>query len=241
MKLANPLYYPLAVLAGGIMFIGGVRFLGLHGAIMLPASAAVATVGATVLKSRQPETLSLHNPALERELKSVKEQADLLAQKANNLREEAGRMLAGMVDMELLGMVQYACDRAIEVPGKIEKMARRVQGDDALLSIGELQKQLAEVQTKISASQGVAKEQLTKLASSLNRNVQLARQGQDAREAQVISLSRVIQDAAGVLQQMQNQLRIADLTNSEDQQELQLLSQKLRSFEENIDLLMGDG
>lgn len=238
MKLANPLYYPLALLLGGITLISGVRFLGLHGAIMLPASAAVAMVGATVLKSRQPETLSLNNPALERELQSVKKQANLLAQKANNLREEAGKMLTEIADMELLGMVQYACDRATEVPEKLDKMARRLQGDDALLSIGELQQQLGEVQSKLSASRGVAKEQLTKLAGSLNRNIQLARQGQDAREAQVVSLSTVIQDSAGVLQQMQNKLRIADLTNSEDKQELELLSQELRSFQENIDLLV---
>ena len=238
MKIANPLYYPIAVLAGGIILIGGVRFLSLPNLLMLPVSAAVATGGATVLKTRQGNNLRLTNPALRRELEAVKTQANLLAEKANNLRVEAGKILTGIADMELLAMVQYACDRATEVPRKIDEMARRLQGDDALLSIGELQQQLKEVRGKLSGSQGVAKEQLTKLAESLNRNIQLARQGRDARQAQVVSLSTIIQDSAGVLQQMQNKLRIADLSNSEDKRELQFLTQELRSFQENIDLLV---
>ena len=238
MKIANPLYYPLAVLTGGIILIGGVRFLSLPNLLMLPISAAVATGGATVLKTRKGDNFSLANPALRRELEAVKRQANLLAEKANNLRVEAGQILTGIADMELLAMVQYACDRATEVPRKIDEMAQRLQGDDALLSIGDLQQQLQEVRDKLSSSQGVAKEQLTKLAESLNRNIKLARQGRDAREAQVVSLSTIIQDSAGVLQQMQNKLRIADLSNSEDKQELQFLTQELRSFQENIDLLV---
>ena len=242
MKTDNPLYYPLAVLTGGIILVGGVRFLALPNSIMLPVSAAVVTGGATVLKSRQGNILRLTNPALRRELKSVKKQADFLAKKARNLRTEAGKMLTGIGDMELLAMVEYACDRATEVPEKIDRMAARLQGDDALLSIDELQGQLKEVRGKLSSSKGVAKQQLSQLEKSLNRNIQLASQGRDAREAQVVSLSTIIQESAGLLQQMQNKLRIADLSNSEDKQELQLLTQELRDFQESIDLLViGNG
>ncbi len=48
----------------------------------------------------------------------------------------------------------------------------------------------------------------------------------------------MIQESAGVLQQMQNKLRMADLSNYQQQQELQALSQELRSFQENIDFLI---
>jgi len=238
MKLANPLYYPFAVLSGGIILFAGVRFLNLSSALMLPVSAAVAVAGAAALKSRQPEFLNLNNPGLERELQSVRQQAKVLADKAISLQVESGQLLVGISDMELLVAVQYSCDRAAEIPLKIDKMALRLQGDDSLLSPQELQRQLDEVQAKISRSSGVAKTQLIELSKSLSRNIQLARQGEDARQAQIISLSTVIQDSAGVLQQLQNKLRTADLTNSEQTRELRELSENLRSFQESVDLLV---
>jgi hypothetical protein len=72
----------------------------------------------------------------------------------------------------------------------------------------------------------------------LLRNIQLARQGQDARQAQVVSLSTMILDAGGVLQQVQNKLRTADLNNSDQVMELRQWCEELRSFEENVDLLV---
>jgi hypothetical protein len=238
MKLANPLYYPVAVLSGGIILVAGVRFFNLPSALMLPVSATVALAGAATLKSREPESLNLNNPGLEKELQSVRRQARVLADKAISLQAEAGKLLVDISDMELLVAVQYSCDRAAELPVKIDRMALRLQGDDSLLSPQELQRQLNEVQAKISSSRGVAKEQLIELSKSLARNIQLARQGEDARQAQTISLSTVIQDSAGVLQQLQNKLRTADLTNSEQTRELRELSESLRSFQESADLLV---
>lgn len=238
MKLANPLYYPLAVLSGGIVLFAGVRFLNLPTALMLPISGAVAVAGAITLKSREPEVLNLNNPELERELQSVRQQARVLADKAVSLQVEAGKLLIDSLDMELLVAVQYSCDRAAELPVKIDRMVRRLQGDDSLLSPQELQRQLNEVEAKIDRSRGVAKERLMELSKSLARNIQLARQGEDARQAQTISLSTVIQDSAGVLQQLQNKLRSADLTNSEQTTELRELSESFRSFQESADLLV---
>ena len=238
MKLANPLYYPFAVLSGGIVLFAGVRFLNLPSALMLPISGAVAVAGAATLKSRESEVLNLNNPGLERELHSVRQQARVLADKAISLQVEAGKLLIDSLDMELLVAVQYSCDRAAELPVKIDRMVRRLQGDDSLLSPQELQRQLDEVKVKIDRSRGVAKEQLMELSKSLSRNIQLARQGEDARQAQTISLSTVIQDSAGVLQQLQNKLRSADLTNYEQTTELRELSDSLRIFQESADLLV---
>jgi hypothetical protein len=43
MKLANPLNYPLAVLAGGIVLVVGVRLANLSSVVMLPFAAVIAT------------------------------------------------------------------------------------------------------------------------------------------------------------------------------------------------------
>ena len=240
LKLANPLNYPLAVLIGGIILFVGVRLVKLPSIVMLPTSVAIAFAGASVQKSREPERLNLGNPALERELESVKQQANKLAQKAENLRAEAEKLLTSSTQIGLLSAVQYACDRALELPAKIDQLARRLYGSDSLLSVSELQQQLGEVQTKQQRSSGIARQQLNQLSESLQRNLRLARQGQDARQAQVISLSTLITDSAGVLQQLQNRLRTSDLNNSEQIQELRSLSEELSSFQENVDLLVAN-
>ncbi|MGK7873009.1 MAG: hypothetical protein AB4426_06775 [Xenococcaceae cyanobacterium] len=238
MKLANPLHYPLAVLAGGIVLFVSVRFVKLPSMVMLPVAAAIATAGAAVLKSKESETLNLDNPALERELQSVQQQAKLLAEKAETLRTESEKMLTSSTQLELLTAVQYACNRAGELPAKIDRLSHRLHGSDSLLSVEELDQQLAEVQAKQRNSSGVARQKLNQLAESLQRNIRLAQQGEDARQAQVISLSTLIIDSAGVLQQLQNRLRTSNLSDSEEIRELQSLSDELSSIQENVDLLV---
>lgn len=235
--MANPLHYPLAVLAGAIALVIGVRVARLPSIVMLPAAAAIATAGAMVLKSQEPERL-LDNPELERELQAVRTSAKALVDRANILRLEAAKLLTSADQIDLLAAVQYACDRAVELPAKIDQLARRMQGADSLLSVDELQRQLAQVQTQLQSSSGVAREQRGKLAASLRRNIQLARQGQDARQAQVASLSTLILDSAGVLQAMQNRLRTANLADVAQILELRSLSDELRVFQENVDLLI---
>ncbi|MDX2096601.1 MAG: hypothetical protein SFW36_02395 [Leptolyngbyaceae cyanobacterium bins.59] len=238
MKLANPFYYPIAILVGGIVLVLGVRVAQLSGVVMIPVAAGVATLGAAVLRSRQPTALKLDNPALERELQSVQQQAQLLARQSEVLRTEATRLLTDAVQMELLGIVQYACDRASELPDRIDALAHRLQGSDSLLSVHDLQRQLGEAEARLRNSTGVAQEQLNQLVLGLRRNIQLAQQGQDARQAQVLSLSTLILDAAGVLQALQNKLRTANLKNAEETLELRSLSEELNSFQENVDLLV---
>ncbi len=239
MKLANPLYYPIAVLAGGTVLFVGVRLARVSSAIMLPASAILATVGASVLKSREPEGIALENPELNRELQGIQSAADTLAQQAEQLRSEAEQLLTNnSAQLELLTSVQYTCDRASELPNKIDALSRRLQGADSLLSVNKIQQQLTEVQQKLDSSSGVAREQLDHFADSLKRNIQLAQAGRDARQAQVISLSTLISDSAGVLQELQNKLRSYDLEDSEQIRELRSLNEELTGFQENVDLLV---
>lgn len=240
MKLANPLFYPLSVLAGAVVLVAGVRLTNLPSWVVLSVAAAVATGGAMVQKKSSPIPI-LENPALEQELKSARIQATNLAAKANNLQQEASRLFTEANQMDLLVMVQSACDHAVELPAKIDRLARQMHGADSLLAVEELQQQLTEVTTRIPASSGVARDQLNRLADSLRHNIQLARQGEDARLAQVLSLSTLILDSAGVLQGMQNQIRTANLTNATKAEELRALSNEFSLFQEHIELMVSRG
>jgi chromosome segregation ATPase len=238
MKFVNPLQYPLAVLMGAIVLVVGARFGKLSPIVILPVAAAIATGGALLLKAREPESFNLDNTALEQELRSVQQQAQTLATKATALRAEAARLMTESTQMELLVAVQYACDRASELPAKVTHLAQRLQGGDSLLSVQELQQQLNTASSRRDTSQGVARDQLDQLINSLQQNLNLARQGQDARQAQVISLSTLISDSAGVLQQMQNQLRTLNVQDAQQSSELQALSDNLKLFQENVDLIV---
>lgn len=238
MKLANPLYYPVAVLAGGVALFLGVRFLQLPNIVMLPVAASITIGGASLLKSREPEYLQLDNPELEREITAVKNSALALVNRSNDLRLEAKKLLTDSFQVELLAAVQISCDRAVELPAKIDNLARRLQSSNSLLSVSELQQQLAAVQQKLKSSSGVAKQHLSQLADSLQRNIKLAQEGEDTRLAQVVSLSTQIQDFAGVLQQLQTKLHSSDLTDSQQINELQELSDELISLQENVYLLV---
>jgi hypothetical protein len=238
MKLANPLSYPLAVLAGGITLFVGVRFIQISSQIMLPVASGIAMIGASFLKSRESDVLNIENPELAQEIIAVRNSALTLVNQTQELSLEARKLLTDAFQMELLAAIQLSCDRAQELPTKIDNLAQSLQSHNSLLSVDELQQQLAQVQQKLRSSSGISKQHLTQLAESLKRNIQLAKEGQDTRLSQFVNISTLIQDAAGVLQQLQNQLRSFDLTDSEKLNELQLLSDELSSIEENIDLLV---
>ena len=235
-KLANPIYYPLAVLLGGITLVLGVRLLAIPNLVIIPTAAVITTAGATFLKSQQPDPEKL----LEQELEGIKSQARAVALSAETLRNEANQMLTnGEFQLELLVTVQSACYRAIELPDKIAALARRLPASNSLLSAEELEQQLQQVNNQLQSSSGATRQQLVQLANSLNRNLELARRGQDTRQAQIINLQAIIQDSAGALQQLQNKLRTADLNNSEAIQELRDLSDQLNGYQESAQLLLG--
>ncbi|MGA9380815.1 MAG: hypothetical protein WBV73_18780 [Phormidium sp.] len=239
MKLANPLNYPIAVLAGGIVLIVGVRLMNLPNLIILPTATAVTIAGASVLKSREPDNKKIAEQQLKKELQIIEKTAKMLATKAETLRQEANQLLpSDTVNLELLATVQYACDRAIELPAKIDQLTKRIQSNDSLLSVNELEAQFQEVQAKRKTSSGIALEHLTQLAKSLKQNIELAKEGQNTSTAQLANLQTLIQNSAGVLQKLQNKLRTADLTNSQEVKELKLLSAELNSFQENVDILI---
>lgn len=237
-RLANPLQYPLVVLVAGLVLVMGVRVVGLPNYVIIPVAGAIAAGGASLRKSQLPEPLLIDNPALAKELEMVRKTAQDVAEKAEVLREEANRVLTSTsLQLDLLTQVQYACDRAKELPNQIDSLSRKFQGSNSLLSVSELEQQLADIQNKLSQSSRASRQQLESLQASVQRNIKLAQQGEDARQAQVISLNTSIQNLAGVLQQLQNKLRNADLGDDQAVNELQNLSEELNSLQENVDIL----
>jgi len=238
MKLTNPLYYPLAVLAGGVCLIVGVRLVNLPSMIILPMAAGVAAVAAGYLHYREPESFYLNNPELEQELQTVKASALALVNQANKLKLAAQRLLTDAFHVELLAAIEISCDRAVQVPEKIDHLAQGLQASNTQLSVSELQQQLTQVQDKLSSSSGVAQQHLQQLAASLQRNIKLAEEGQDIRLAQIVSLSTQVQDYAGVLQRLQTKLYSSDLTDAEQINQLQLLSEEMVSLQESVYFLV---
>jgi paraquat-inducible protein B len=238
MKIANPLNYPVAVLAGGITLFIGVRLVQLPSPVMLPLAAVISFAGASFFKSREPQYLELDDPQLEREINTAKTSALALANKANGLIIEARKLLNDTFQVDLLASIQLSSDRSAELPAKIDSLAKSLKNTTSLLSVDELKQQLTEVNQKLTGSSGIAKQHLNQLADSLKRNIQLAQEGQDTRLARIINITTLIQDSAGVLQKLQTQLNAADLTDSEQIQQLQLISEELVSLEENLDLLL---
>jgi chromosome segregation ATPase len=240
LKLANPLEYPLAVLAAGVVLVAGARVLAVPTALNLPIAGIVATGGAVLLKSREPNEEKIAQQQLKQELETIQLLSQDLAEKAEKLRKEADHLLADSKDfqLELLVAVQTACDRVVQLPQKIEQLGRKISATKSLISVEKLQQQLADVQNKIPQSSGVARQKLQELAESLQRNIKLAQAGQDTREAQLINLQTMVQNSAGILQQLQNNLRTANLNNSEDLQQLKELSDELNSYQKNVEGLM---
>ena len=237
MKLANPLHYPLAVLVGGVFLIIGARIARLPVLATVPSAMIVTTLGATILKSHESNVIEVNNPALARELQALRQRALTLGEKADSLKAEATALLTSVNQVELLGMVQYACDQSQELPGKIDHLTTRIQGKEALLSTQELEKQLKGVAAKINASSGIARDQWIKLARRLEQNITLAREGEDTRQAQLAHLSTLIAEAGGVLQKLQNKLRTEDLTSDATTAELRNLSIEFKGVQENVDVL----
>jgi hypothetical protein len=238
LQLANPLYYPTAVLIGGITLVVGVRVMSLSNKIILPTSIAATVLTATALKAKEPDESQIAKQKLERELHGLKIASHDVAEKAEELRQEANQILTqSSFQIDLLVTVQQACDRAIELPDKINRVTQNIPKKKALLSADQLEKQWLEVQHKIRSSSGISRQHLQELAARLKRNIELAKMGQDTRQAKLISLQKMIQDSAGILQQLQNKLRTADLTNSEEIKALQNLSEELKAYQENVEIL----
>lgn len=231
-KVANPLNYPIAVFVAGICLFFGVRFANISSFLMLPISVSVGVIGSSFLAHNQSNNgkINLENKALEKELELAKQEAKLLIKKAENLRLEAKNLLHDAQQIDLLTAIEYGCDRTLELPEQIDYLSKKLSGGDSLLSEEELEEKLKDNLKKQKSASGLALKQLRQIESNLRRNIDLAKQGKSAREAQVFAFANILTELAGVLQQLQNKLRTADLNNSQALQDLQDLTQELSSL-----------
>lgn len=239
MPLVNPLHYPLAMFVAALVLGVGVRWLALPRWVVLPLATVIALGGSVVLQKREAQQPALDDPVLVREIQQLRQQAQILLQGAAKVRMEAARLLVDAPDLDLLVTVQEVCDQVQSLPQALEERVQRLsQTEEAVLSVATLEKQLAQVRRQKRRVGQVAGAQLDQLEASLGRNIQLAQAGQDTRLAQVTALATLVQDSAGVLQQLQNQLRGFDMHSQQQLQELRTLSETLQSFEEQMTILV---
>ncbi|MCS6781797.1 MAG: hypothetical protein RMI89_06630 [Gloeomargarita sp. SKYBB_i_bin120] len=236
MSLVNPLHYPLAVFLGVLVWVVGVRVGSLPRLLVVPVGVGVALGASGFLHQR--ELQARLDPALARQISDLRQQVHRLVEGAEQVRAEAARLLADAPDFDLLITVQEVCDQVQTLPQAVEQqLARLRQMDEAVLSVETLERQLAQVQRQQRHVGPAASEQFAQLAASLARNIQLAKAGQDIRSAHLTALATLVQDAAGVLQQLQNQLRAMEVGNPRQRQEVQALSETLRGFEQQMTIL----
>ena len=238
MALVNPFYYPAAMLLGGVSLVVGIRFVNLSGLIMLPVSTGVTVGSALLLKGKEEQPLNTVDPVMEREIEAALTQAQLVASRAQILRQDAHNLLESSDNLSLLTTIEYACDRAQELPSRIQTLSQKLSRTDSVLSIEQLEGQLQEVRGRLAASSGISKQHLEKLKQSLARNLELAKQGENSQQAQIISLSTWIMDSAGVLQHLQNNIRNANLDDLDQVHQIENLSQELEDIQKNMDLMM---
>ncbi len=223
------------------MLVIGVRIFSLPSFVIIPASLGLATGGTLWLKSQELDDEQLAKKQLASELNAILLISNDLANKAEELRQEANSLLTETdFQLELLVLVQSACDRTLEIPNKIKELGRKISQKDSLLSVEQLRQQLQEINHKKAQASGIAREQLAQLALSLQTNIQLAQTGKNTREAQLINLHTLIQNSAGVLQKLQNQLRQANLRSDNNLHELQELTFELSQYQENMNILIDD-
>ncbi|MEN9233679.1 MAG: hypothetical protein Q6J74_06270 [Gloeomargarita sp. DG02_1_bins_92] len=239
LPLANPLHYPLAMFVAALVLGLGVRLGGMPRWLMLPVAVLVAVGGSLILQQREARQPALDDPHLAREIQQLRQQVRQLLQGAEKVRTEAARLLLDAPDLDWLITVQEVCDQVNRLPQALEQRLQQLrQCDDPVLSAETLEKQLAQVRRQKRRVSPVAATQLDRLEASLQRNIQLVQAGRDTRLAQVTALATLVQETAGVLQQLQNQLHTCDIHNQHQLRELQTLSDTLTGFEQQMSILI---
>jgi len=226
--LINPLHYPTAIFCAALVLVVGVRVFWLPRWLML----LVALAGSYLLYQRERQRFPLADPALSRELRELRQQVAFLVQ--------AARLLVDAPDLDLLVAVQEVCQQVQSLPQAVERRVQQLyQTDyDAVLSVADLEKQLAQVRRQKQRVGQLAGAQLDQLEATLVRNLEYARMGEDTRIAQITALMTLVQNTAGILQQLQNQLRTFDIQNQEQLQHLHRLSETLQGFEQQMTMLV---
>jgi len=238
--LVNPLHHPTAIFGAALVLVVGVRLFALPRWLMLLVAVGIALGGSWVLHWRERQQSPLDDGALSREIRELRQQVGFLVQAAQKVQAQASRLLVDAPDLDLLVAVQEVCNQVQTLPQAVDQRVQRLYQTrfDGVLSVEDLEKQLAQVRRQKRRVGQLAGAQLDQLEATLVRNIQYAQMGQDTCIAQVTALMTLIQNTAGILQQLQNQLRTFDIHNQQQLQELRSLSETLQGFERQMTILV---
>lgn len=237
-KLTNPFDYPLAILVGGIVLVAGVRFLKTPNLVILPTAAIVATATAVYCKSREPDPEKSARREVEKELTSLKASGQSLAEKAEAVRRETGQLLGQEADyLELLVRIEEACSSMADIPHRLEELERRLPRSAAVLSLAKLEADLDSARARLTNSTGIARQQAGELVESLERNLELVRTSGSVNLAKLLNLRVMIENTAGILQELQNKIRLSSRPDRERVREVEELCDRLRGARSNLDIL----
>lgn len=255
MKLINPLQFPLAMASGAGVVLAGVMFGHMPATPMLAVGVFVSFVAAGVqnklsqqvpervqkqLKAQLKETLSIGSveKALPTSHQKVLDEALALKSRADELRAQALERLDGAHQLDLLGTLMYACDRAGELPDRLRPMLQRMASEKPVASTLELQQKVQEAEALRAGAKGKAREELERLIATRQVNLRMAEQDGEARDAQLMALSTAVEEATGVLLSLQTRLLRSNLESVEETRALKRLGEEFQGVDERLGALM---
>ena len=204
----NPLDYPLAVAAAGLLLVAlsqsGLLPLGLA----LPLAIAVAFALA-FWRGTAGRAEALRDRRVAAAIDAALLRGQQLANQAQALAEEALARFQAEDHLEQLGEVQLCCQRLQALPQRIAERRPLLESGGGVLLPAE---QLAErVQREEQALQRERNDSLRRerrrLVEQLRRNLQAAQLGMDERDARLLALSTRLERIDGGLRQLQGQVQ----------------------------------
>jgi predicted membrane chloride channel (bestrophin family) len=226
MKLANPLHYPLAVLAGaGVLFVG-VRVADLPDYVAIPSAIGVAIAGSTYIQSRS------RHP----QLKDIKAVGASLSAQSRQLQADAVKLVRAGDRIDLLAQVESICDRALSLSLKIETLSLP-QTDESKTAeeLARVQAKLTEVRQKAKNSSGKIAAYWKDLADTLESHATSLKEGKTVEEERVVALTSMAYKAKAALQRLDNWLKAP-----KESDDLAAIELELQSLDTGFDLLAGN-
>ncbi|QEY31061.1 hypothetical protein EVJ50_01130 [Synechococcus sp. RSCCF101] len=199
LRVADPLQHPLAVLAGSLVVVLGVRGLGLGWGLTLPA-ALLVTIGLAQLRSR---------PTRQGESDLIRRSRQLSGA-AGRLADEAAARLNDPDSLARLSALQLCCQRIAELPARLQRLEEiRPREAAPLLSAASLRTRLRQEARALRQSPGptALSGRRRELIRRLEENIALAERGAEAQRLQQITLVTLLEGIAGELQDVQVRLQ----------------------------------
>jgi hypothetical protein len=204
----DPLADPLAVAAAGLLLVLLTRLtsLGLPMALLIAALMAEGLAMVRVQGGRRGERL--RDRRVRETIDGLLQRATQLAIQAGGVSGEAVARFRDPAHLEPLGVVQLCCDRLRALPERIGQCRTLLEsGGGILLSAEDLEARLGREREALRREASpTLKREREGLVDQLNRNLEAARFGMDAREARLLALSTRLERIDGGLRHLQQQV-----------------------------------